>query len=94
MYLCIYASVHRCIGASAWRQSAQSAWRLPSVEVLHLLPVPRITLALGDREHLALKLLSLRKNKKVLSLLKEAIDQYLEREGAYQLKIQSTEVDG
>jgi hypothetical protein len=56
--------------------------------------VPRITLALGDREHLALKLLSLRKNKKVLSLLKEAIDQYLEREGAYQLKIQSTEVDG
>lgn len=51
--------------------------------------MPRITLALGDREHLALKLLSLRKRKKVLALLREALVQYLEREGAYQLKIHS-----
>lgn len=51
--------------------------------------MPRITLALDDREYLALKLLSLREKKKALSLLKEAVDQYLEREGAYQLKIQS-----
>ena len=46
-------------------------------------------MALDDREYLALKLLSLREKKKALSLLKEAVDQYLEREGAYQLKIQS-----
>lgn len=51
--------------------------------------MPRITLALGDREHLALKLLALRKNTRALALLQEAVDQYLEREGAYQLKIQS-----
>lgn len=51
--------------------------------------MPRITLALGDREHLALKLLALRKNKRALALLQEAVDQYLEREGAYKLKIES-----
>lgn len=55
--------------------------------------MPRITLALDDREYLALKLLSLREKKKALSLLKEAVDQYLEREGAYQLKIQSGDSD-
>lgn len=51
-------------------------------------------MALDDREYLALKLLSLRKKKKALSLLKEAVDQYLEREGAYQLKIRSDGSDG
>lgn len=55
--------------------------------------MPRITLGLGDREHLALKLLSLRRNKKVLTLLQEAVVQYLEREGAYRLKIESGEPD-
>lgn len=53
--------------------------------------MPRVTLALGDQDHLALKLLSLRKNKKVLALLHEAVVQYLEREGGYKLKIQSDE---
>lgn len=56
--------------------------------------MPRVTLALGDQDHLALKLLSLRKNKKVLTLLHEAVVEYLEREGAYKLKIQSDESDG
>lgn len=55
--------------------------------------MPRITLALGDREHLALKLLSLRRNKRVLSLLQEALAQYLEKEGAYLLTIQSKDSD-
>jgi len=55
--------------------------------------MPRITLALGDREHLALKLLSLRRNKKVLALLQDAVVQYLDREGAYQLKIESGQPD-
>jgi len=61
--------------------------------IVRLALVPRITLALDDREYLALKLLSLREKKKALSLLKEAVDQYLEREGAYQLKIQSGDSD-
>jgi len=55
--------------------------------------MPRVTLALGDQEHLALKLLALNQNKKVLSLIHEAIIQYLEREGGYKLKIQSSESD-
>ncbi|MEY3963667.1 MAG: hypothetical protein RLZZ106_922 [Cyanobacteriota bacterium] len=55
--------------------------------------MPRITLALAEREHLALKLLALRKNKRVLALLSEAVDQYLTREGAYQLKIQSEDAN-
>ena len=55
--------------------------------------MPRITLVLGDRDHLALKLLSLRKNAKVLALLKIAVAEYLEREGAYKLKIHSDESD-
>jgi hypothetical protein len=55
--------------------------------------MPRITLALGEREHLALKLLSLRRNQKVIALLKEAVLQYLDREGAYNLEIQSRDSD-
>lgn len=55
--------------------------------------MPRVTLVLGDRDHLALKLLSLRKNAKVLALLKIAVSEYLEREGAYKLKIHSDESD-
>jgi len=51
--------------------------------------MPRITLAIADREHFALKLLSLQKKKRILALAQEAIKQYLEREGAYQLTIQS-----
>ena len=56
--------------------------------------MPRITLALGDREHLALKLLALSKGLKVLALIQEAVVQYLEREGGYQLKIESANHDG
>ncbi len=70
------------------------SWRLLAWILNCLALVPRITLALDDREYLALKLLSLRKKKKALSLLKEAVDQYLEREGAYQLKIRSDGSDG
>lgn len=55
--------------------------------------MPRITIALGDREHLALKLLALRRKTKVLALLQEAIVEYLQKEGAYQLKIHSDESD-
>ena len=55
--------------------------------------MPRITLALEDREHLALKLLALRRNKRVLALLQEAVAQYLEREGAYLLTIKSSDSD-
>jgi hypothetical protein len=52
--------------------------------------VTRITISINDRDHLALKLLSLQQHKKVLAIVQEAIHQHLEREGAYNLAIHST----
>jgi hypothetical protein len=49
--------------------------------------MPRITISLSDRDHLALKLLSLQRNKRVLATVQEAIQQHLEKEGAYNLTI-------
>jgi hypothetical protein len=49
----------------------------------------RITIALSERNHLALKLLSLKKEKRVIKIIQEAIEQHLSIEGAYDLEIQS-----
>ena len=54
----------------------------------------RITLSICDRDHNALRLMSLYKNKKILSLVKDAIQQYLDREGAYDLEIWSNSKGG
>ena len=37
----------------------------------------RITIALSDRDHLALKLFSLQKGKRVIKIIQEAIEQHL-----------------
>lgn len=50
-------------------------------------------MAISDRDHDALRLLSLHRNRKIISLIQEAIGQYLEREGAYELEITSTRAD-
>lgn len=49
----------------------------------------RITITLNDRDHLALKLLALQKNEKIVMLLQEAMREYLDKSGAYDLAIQS-----
>lgn len=49
----------------------------------------RITIALSDQNHLALKLLSLKKGKRGIKIIQEAIEQHLRNEGAYDLEIQS-----
>jgi hypothetical protein len=49
----------------------------------------RITIAVSDRDHLALKLISLQKGKRVIKIIQEAIEQHLRNEGAYDLEIQS-----
>lgn len=54
-----------------------------------LIRMARITIALSDRDHLALKLLSLQKGKIVIKIIQEAIEQHLSDEGAYDLEIQS-----
>ena len=51
--------------------------------------MPRVTLLLGDREHLALKLLALKRKQKMIAVTKEALTEYLEKEGAFDLSIQS-----
>lgn len=51
--------------------------------------MPRITLSINDRDHLALKILSLQRNRKLIALIQDAIGQYLESEGAYSLEIKT-----
>ena len=52
--------------------------------------MPRLTLTLDDRQHKALKLLALKRDRKMLSLIKEALDRYLECEGGFDLSICSS----
>lgn len=50
----------------------------------------RITIALNERDHLALKLLALQKDEKLVTLLNLALQEYLKKTGAYDLAIKST----
>ena len=45
----------------------------------------RITIALDDADHLAMKLLALQQKTAMTSLLQEAIKEYLDRRGGYDL---------
>lgn len=56
--------------------------------------MPRITLSLEDRDHLALKLLSIHEKKKMATVIQEAISSYLDRTGAYKLSIHSADLSG
>jgi predicted transcriptional regulator len=49
----------------------------------------RVTIALSDETHLALKLLALQKNAKINVLVQEALVDYLKREGGFDLYIES-----
>jgi hypothetical protein len=51
--------------------------------------MPRVTLTVADREHMALKLLALQQNQKMVAIIDLAIKQYLKDQGAYDLTIQS-----
>ena len=48
-----------------------------------------MTLSVADRDHMALKLLALQRNLKMVAILEIAIKQYLESECAYDLTIHS-----
>lgn len=52
----------------------------------------RITLSVDQRDHNALRLLALQRNKKVMSLIQDTIRQYLTREGGYNLVIRSIQL--
>jgi hypothetical protein len=47
----------------------------------------RVTITLSDRDHRAFKLLALQQDKKILVLIQQAVGEYLERTGAYDLSI-------
>ena len=47
----------------------------------------RISVTLSDRDHLAFKLLALHQQKKLVTLVQEAMQEYLHRSGAYDLSI-------
>ena len=51
--------------------------------------MPRVTLSIAEREHMALKLLALQRNQKMVGLIEMAIKKYLNDEGAYDLTIRS-----
>ena len=51
--------------------------------------VGRVTINLNQRDHLAFKLLSLQQNKKLVVLMQDAMHNYLQSKGAYDLVIES-----
>jgi hypothetical protein len=51
--------------------------------------MPRVTLTVADREHMALKLLALQQNQRMVTIIDLAIKQYLKDQGAYDLTIQT-----
>jgi len=52
--------------------------------------MPRLTLTLDDRQHKALRPLALQRDRTMLSLIKDALGEYLEREGGFELRIRSS----
>lgn len=51
--------------------------------------MPRVTLSIAEREHMALKLLALQRNQKMVAVIERAIKKYLDDEGGYKLAIRS-----
>jgi hypothetical protein len=49
--------------------------------------MPRLTIALDEKDHLALKLLSLRENRRLSEVIDDAIKFYLSSSGGYGLRI-------
>lgn len=49
--------------------------------------MPRLTIALSEEEHQALKLLTLMEKKKLGALVHEAIQGYLKDKGAFELEV-------
>ena len=55
--------------------------------------MPRLTIALSEEEHQALKLLTLLEKKKLVAVVSEAIRNHLEAKGAFDLKVTSNPGD-
>lgn len=55
--------------------------------------MPRLTIALEDKDHLVLKLLSLRENRRLNEVIDDAIKLYLSSTGGYGLRISDAGTD-
>ena len=55
--------------------------------------MPRLTIALDEKDHLALKLLSLRENRRLSEVIDDAIKFYLSSTGGYGLRISDAAAD-
>lgn len=55
--------------------------------------MPRLTIALDERDHLALKLLSLRENRRLHEVIDDAVKFYLTSKGGYGLRISDANTD-
>ena len=55
--------------------------------------MPRLTIALEEKDHLALKLLSLRENRRLNEVIDDAIKLYLCSTGGYGLRISDAGTD-
>lgn len=53
--------------------------------------MPRVTITLQPRDHLALKLLALSRQRKMVHVMEDALRTYLEQSGAYRLGITSVD---
>lgn len=49
---------------------------------------------MNERDHLALKILALHKRTKIVAIIQDAMREYLDKEGAYDLAILSTKSRG
>ena len=55
--------------------------------------MPRLTIALDEKDHLTLKLLSLRENRRLNEVIDDAIKFYLSSTGGYGLRISDMGTD-
>jgi hypothetical protein len=83
---CKVHSVPQCFSAAPLIAAFQAS---VLAKIGTVFAMPRVTLSVADREHMALKLLALQRNQKMVAIIELAIRQYLENEGAYDLVIQS-----
>ena len=56
--------------------------------------VGRVTITMNERDHLALKILALHKRTKIVAIIQDAMREYPDKEGAYDLAILSTKSRG
>jgi len=80
------AASHQCIGA------AKNNYDLERKELISSFaePMPRLTITLDERDHLALKLLAIRDGKRLGEAVDDAVKHYLNAVGAYGLSIRDS----